>query len=107
MAACLCMLMMSVLLISYIDNVHLMDDKAEINQIARKYILRMETVGMLTEPDKEALLTELGQVGAESVSLEGTTTYRTGYGNTVELHIRGKLRGTYDFDERRVSTAKH
>lgn len=107
MAACLCMLMMSVLLLSYMDSVHLMDDKAEINQIARKYILRMETVGMLTEPDKAALLTELQQAGAGDISLEGTTTHRAGYGNTIELHIRGKLRGIYDFEERRASTAKY
>lgn len=107
MAACICMLMMSVLLFSYMDKVHLLDEKSEINQIARKYILKMETVGMLTEQDRTTLLRELSDAGADSVNLEGTTIHRVGYGNTIELHIRGRLRGTYDFEEKRVSTAKY
>lgn len=107
MAACICMLMMSALLLSYMDSVRLIDRKTEINQIARKYILKMETVGMLTEPDKSALLEELAAAGASEVRLEGTTVHRVGYGSAIVLHIRGKLGGTYEFDEKRVSTAKY
>lgn len=107
MAACICMLMMSVLLLSYMDSVRLLDKKAEINQIARKYILKMETVGMLTETDQAALLEELAAAGATEVRLEGTTTYRGGYGSTIVLCISGKLEGTHAFDEKRASTAKY
>lgn len=107
MAACICMLMMSALLLSYMDSIRLIDRKTEINQIARKYILKMETVGMLTEPDKSALLEELAAAGASEVRLEGTTVQRVGYGNAIVLHISGKLGGTYEFDEKRVSTAKY
>lgn len=107
MAACICMLMMSALLLSYMDSIRLIDRKTEINQIARKYILKMETVGMLTEPDKSALLEELAAAGASEVRLEGTTVHRVGYGNAIVLHISGKLGGTYEFDEKRVSTAKY
>lgn len=107
MAACICMLMMSALLLSYMDSVRLIDRKTEINQIARKYILKMETVGMLTEPDKSALLEELAAAGASEVRLEGTTVHRVGYGSAIVLHISGKLGGTYEFDEKRVSTAKY
>lgn len=38
MAACICMLLMTVLLVAYMDSVRLLDEKTEINQIARKYI---------------------------------------------------------------------
>lgn len=107
MAACICMLMMSALLLSYMDSVRLIDRKTEINQIARKYILKMETVGMLTEPDKSALLEELAAAGASEIRLEGTTVHRVGYGSAIVLHISGKLGGTYEFDEKRVSTAKY
>lgn len=107
MAACICMLMMSALLLSYMDSVRLIDRKTEINQIARKYILKMETVGMLTEPDKSALLEELAAAGASEVRLEGTTVNRVGYGSAIVLHISGKLGGIYEFDEKRVSTAKY
>lgn len=107
MAACICMLMMSALLLSYVDSVRLIDRKSEINQIARKYILKMETVGRLTEVDKAALLEELAAAGASEVRLEGTTMHRVGYGSAIVLHISGKLGGTYEFDEKRVSAAKH
>ncbi len=107
MAAGICMLLMTVLLVTYMDSVRLVDEKTEINQIARKYILRMETVGMLTESDRLLLCRELETAGASEVSLEGTTLDRAGYGEEIVLRIRGKLRGIYGFEEKRVSTAKY
>lgn len=107
MAAGVCLLLMTILLVSYIDSVRLINDKAEINQIARKYILRMETEGVLTEMDRLALNKELAEVGVSDISLEGTTMVRVGYGEAITLHIRGKLGGTYVFEEKRVSTAKY
>ncbi|MCM1056590.1 MAG: hypothetical protein NC517_03160 [Firmicutes bacterium] len=107
MAACICMLLMTLLLVSYMDSVRLVDEKTEINQIARKYILRMETVGMLTESDKRLLGRELEAAGASEISLEGTTLERVGYGEEIVLKIKGKLRGAYGFEEKRVSTAKY
>lgn len=107
MAAGVCLLLMTILLVSYIDSVRLINDKAEINQIARKYILRMETEGVLTEMDRLALNKELAEVGVSDISLEGTTMVRVGYGEAITLHIRGKLGGIYVFEEKRVSTAKY
>lgn len=107
MAAGICMLLMTVLLAAYMDSVRLVDEKTEINQIARKYILRMETLGMLTESDRLLLCRELETAGASEVSLEGTTLDRAGYGEEIVLRIRGKLRGIYGFEEKRVSTAKY
>ena len=107
MAVCVCMLMLTLLLVSYMDSIRLIDEKAEINQIARKYILKMETVGQLTENDRIMLCQELEKAGATEVSLGGTTFERTGYGEAIVLQIRGKLRGVYEFEEKRVSTAKH
>lgn len=107
MSAGICMILLTILLVAYMDNVRLIDEKMEINQIARKYILRMETVGMLTESDRLLLARELEAAGASDVSLEGTTLERAGYGEEVFLKIKGKLRGTYDFEEKRMSTAKY
>lgn len=107
MAVCICMLLMTVLLAAYMDSVRLLHEKTEINQIARKYILRMETIGMLTESDRLLLNRELESAGASDISLEGTTLERAGYGQEVVLRIRGKLRGTYVFEEKRMSTAKY
>lgn len=106
MAACICILMLTVLLTAYMDSVRLIDEKADMGQIARKYILRMESSGMLTEADRAELCAELAAAGATEVSLEGSTLERTGYGEPIALCIRGKLRGIYVFEEKRVSTAK-
>lgn len=107
LAVCICMLLMTVLLAAYMDSVRLIAEKTEINQIARKYILRMETVGMLTESDRILLDRELAAAGASGVNLEGTTFDRVGYGEEIVLRIRGKLRNHYGFEEKRVSTAKN
>ena len=107
LAAGICMLMLTVLLLAYMDSMRLIDEKTEINQIARKYILRMETVGMLTEADSIMLYRELSEAGAAEASLEGSTVERAGYGEAIVLQIRGKLRGVYEFEEKKVSTAKY
>ena len=105
LAAGLCMLAMTVLLLSYMDNVQLIYQKTAVNQIARKYILRMETTGSLTASDQVQLVQELEAAGATELELEGSTLESVGYGNPVVLLIRGKLEGQYVFEEKRVSTA--
>lgn len=107
LAAGLCMLAMTVLLLSYMDNVQLIYQKTAVNQIARKYILRMETTGSLTASDQVLLVQELEAAGATELELEGSTLESVGYGNPVVLLIRGKLEGEYVFEEKRVSTAKY
>lgn len=107
MAACICILLMTFLLVAFMDSLRVINAKTEVNQIARKYILRMETEGMLTEQDRLALELELREAGATEVSLAGTTVQRVGYGEAVMLQISGKLEESYAFEEKRVSTAKH
>ena len=107
MAVCICMLLMTVLLVAYMDSVELLEEKTEVNQIARKYILRMETIGYLSDTDNVRLYRELEEAGVTEVSLDGSTLEHVGYGEAIVLRIRGKLRGSYEIDEKRVSTAKY
>lgn len=107
MAAGLCMLAMTVVMLSYMGNVDLVNRKAAVSQIARKYILRMETVGELTEADRVALTLELEAAGVTELSLAGTTMEQVAYGDTIELVIHGKLGEQYEFEEKKVSSAKH
>ena len=107
LAACICMLLMTLLLLAYIDNVGVMDEKEKVNQIARKYILRMESVGSLNATDKLQLCEDLENAGVTDICLDGTTQQEVPYGATLELCIRGKLRGRHEFYEKRVTTAKH
>ena len=107
MAAGLCMLAMTVVMLAYMGNAGLINTKASVNQTARKYILRMETAGRLTEADRIALVQELESLGVTELELEGTTMEPVGYGETIVLQIRGRLEGGYEIQEKRVSTAKH
>lgn len=107
MSAGICMLAMTVLMLSYMDNVWLIHQKTAVSQIARQYILRMETVGYLTEEDRIRLGRELEDAGVTGLELDGTTLSPVTYGDIITLEIRGRLGGEHDFEEKRISTAKH
>lgn len=67
-------------------------DKWHMNQVAREYLLIMETEGYLTNADKIDLIEELEACGLYDISLSGTTTSEVGYGERIYL----KISGTYD-----------
>ena len=67
-------------------------DKWHMRQVAREYLLIMETEGYLTASDQVALKEELESCGLYNISFSGTTTSEVGYGERVYL----KIRGTYD-----------
>ena len=107
MASGLCMLAMTVVMLAYMGNVSMVNRKAAVSQIARKYILRMETTGELTAADFTALSQELESVGVTELDLSGTTVDKVAYGDTIVLVIRGKLEGEHEFEEKKISSAKH
>ncbi len=107
LAACICILGMTAAMMAYMGSVDLIQQKITVNQLARRYILRMETVGYLTDADRVSLQVELEQLGVTDVNLEGTTSSQVTYGDPITLQIRGKLKGQYDFEEQRASTAKN
>lgn len=100
-------LAMMVVMLSFLENLKLIHQKAEVDQIARRYILRMETVGGLIAEDEVLLREELQSFGVTDIDLTGTTMGSVGYGAPVRLRIAGILGGTNEFEEVRVSTAKH
>lgn len=124
LSVCICILAMSIVLTAYLSCTDLLSRKGQVSQVARRYILKMETVGCLTEGDKNAMLAELQTIGLQGIDLTGSTTAPVEYGDAVILQIRGKLRGRIwreDHDmfqsiftvreipveERCMSTAKH
>lgn len=98
---------MAAVMLSFLNCMALIRQKTEVSQLARKYILRMETVGGLQDGDRAALLQELQEQGITEIDLGGTTYGAAGYGEPIALEIRGKLGGSYGFSEKRVSTAKY
>lgn len=107
MATGICMLFLTVLVIAFLDNVSMIGAKQQVNQIARKYILRMETMGGLQESDRLELMKELEGAGLTDISLEGSSMGQNGYGKAIVLQVRGRLGGGYEIFEKRVSTAKN
>lgn len=103
----LCILAMTAVMGAYLDNVGLIHQKIQIGQIARSYILKMETEGGMMPEDSLRLMQELDNMGITDIDLSGTTFGESGYGERISLNIRGKLKGGYEFEESRVSTAKN
>lgn len=101
------MLAMMAVMLAYMGSVKLLNTKAAVNQITRKYILRMEATGRLTDADRIALVQELENVGVTELELAGTTVDWVGYGEPIVLMIQGRLEDGYEIREKRVSTAKH
>ena len=60
-----------------------------IHQVARTYLLRMESDGYLTEENRNLLLAELEALDMEQIDLTGTSFTSVGYGNQIRLVIRG------------------
>lgn len=100
-------LAMAVVMLSFLENIQMIQQKSDVDQIARRYILRMECEGGLTGEDRILLTEELARSGVTQINLEGTTIAEAGYGAAIELQIHGFLGGKYEFHETRVSTAKH
>ena len=65
--------------------------REQLNQIARAYMLEMETTGCLKSASMDALRADLEQEGLTNVNLVGTTTSPAGYGERIELVIEGDL----------------
>lgn len=107
LGAMLILLAMTVVMLSYMDVVGLVQDKMEINQLARRYILEMETVGCLDGAQEASLRENLERLGVTEVDLEGTTLMPAEYSEPIAIEIRGKIKGVYEFQEKRVSTSKN
>lgn len=67
-------------------------DKWGMRQVAREYLLIMETEGYLNSSDESNLRNDLSTLGLKNIDLSGTTKTEVGYGNRIYL----KIRGTYD-----------
>ncbi|MFI3238103.1 MAG: hypothetical protein R3Y47_08785 [Lachnospiraceae bacterium] len=61
----------------------------EINQVARSYLLKMESTGYLQEEDKDDLLSLLGDMNISNIDLSGTTLSSVSYGDHIYLCIEG------------------
>ena len=94
----LCVLAVTAVMLSYMQNVQLIAKKAEVGQLARCY---------LTAPDQAELKDRLEVLGLTQIDYDGSSLEPVGYGNDVVLQIRAQLGEDYEIYEKRVSTAKN
>ncbi len=103
----ICILAMTIVMAAYLNCTELIRQKGQVSQLARRYILKMETTGCLEAGDRGQLLLELEEIGATQIDLTGTTVNQASYSAPVTLKIQGKLGGKFTFEEKRVSTSKN
>lgn len=82
-------LAMTIVVMVYLECTELMLKKLEVSQVSRKYILKMETEGYLSQENKSLMLTELNNLGLQNIDVSGTTLYPVDYGDTITLEIKG------------------
>lgn len=79
---------MSVMYLSYMSDY----DKREMaDQIAREYILLMESTGYLPEERTTELVGKLKDIGFTNINLAGTTISKVNYGEELILKINANL----------------
>ena len=66
-------LAISVIVMVSFSYTELLNKKLEVSQIARRYILQMETKGYLESMSEQQLYEDLQRVGMKNIDLSGTT----------------------------------
>lgn len=84
---CISILATAIVMFSYLSIIQMVEIDEQIDQLARKYILEMETVGYLQPSSVVALTAELTNAGATDIDFSGTTMSDAGYGNPIYLYI--------------------
>jgi len=124
LSLCITTLASAIIMMVYLSVVQLEETDDMVDQLARKYILEMETIGYLQPSSITTLTHELTAIGASDIELTGTTFSDVGYGNPIYLYIScsipySQLNTTGDFFDfffedstypvtaKRMSTAKN
>lgn len=87
----LAMAAMTAITVMYLTYMSDYDKRESADQIAREYILKMETQGYLTVEMKDNLITDLGDIGFGHINLQGTTMSKADYGDEIVLIINAVL----------------
>lgn len=122
---CVAVLAITIAVLGYLEVMQVVSKKDDVNQISRKYILKMETEGYLSSTERNNLIYDLQSAGLTNIDLTGTTMSDVGYGNAIYLVIQGTLESSkpenagsglftfsfvnqsYEIYESRMSTAKN
>ena len=79
------------LIMVFFDLYQILSLNEDVKQIARKYMLTMETMGYLDPANQTTLVQELSDLQVTDIDLTGSTMSDAEYGNAVYLQISCKL----------------
>lgn len=79
------------LIMVFFDLYQILSLNEDVKQIARKYMLTMETMGYLDPANQTTLVQELSDLQVTDIDLTGSTMSDAEYGNAVYLQISYKL----------------
>ena len=79
------------LIMVFFDLYQILSLNEDVKQIARKYMLTMETMGYLDPANQTTLVQELSDLQVTDIDLTGSTMSDAEYGNAVYLQISRKL----------------
>ena len=85
------LVMVTIIFVIMMDCYSDLDNKTKIEMLGREYILRMESMGYLSEEDQDSLMEELKKYGVIDITLTGTTKEPVDNGNKIILNIVGSL----------------
>ena len=71
------------------------EQKEAVNSVVREYLLKMETVGYLSQTDRNSLKQELNKYNVKNISFSGTTVTPVENGEKVCLKITGVMKVKY------------
>ena len=93
----ICIFFMFVILTTCINATRLMSLKTNIDRVARKSMLTLETKGQLTPEEIAAMEAEVQALGFETVNItvNDGNTEKVLYGETVAIRIQGQTSGKY------------
>ena len=75
------------LIMVFFDLYQILSLNEDVKQIARKYMLTMETMGYLDPANQTTLVQELSDLQVTDIDLTGSTMSDAEYGNAVYLQI--------------------
>lgn len=81
----------AILVTAFLSILRVITYKEEVRQLARSFLLKMETVGYLTDADRAELVRQLTQKQLTDIDLTGTTTADAGYGQDIVLSVKAAV----------------
>ena len=85
------MMAICVLSLMYLSYMSDYEKKEAADQLARQYMLKMESEGYMSETSKQHFISAMSELGFSQVNLSGTTFADAGYGNTIMLIVNAVL----------------